>query len=242
MNLRDEAIDIWAFLDCVLDDSFLELQTAAASPFCNPNAKLIASIATRSRLLNKLVLDFSFFEERIDEYVPLEKLQSMILSLSSLKHLSSLSLFRLNEHYISIMKLIGKSCPSLSYLSINLETKGIEDEDVVALIMGEQVDQLPSVQIEDNGLQRVLVPIESRTPLCFSLRYLILKHQYDGTQQKLSNSAIAFVLRHFPFLLKLDLCTGEAIKIHHNTRVLVENTNVTLGNIERKPVFSTNFL
>jgi len=129
--------------------------------------------------------------------------------------------------------LVGKSCPSLSYLAIILETKGIEDEDVVALIMGEKVDQLPSVQIDDIGLQRVLVPIEIRTPLCFSLRHLIFKHKNHGAQHKLSNSAITFVLRHFPFLLKLDVSAGEAIKIHHNTRILVENINFTLGNIER---------
>lgn len=242
MNFRDETIDNWAFLDCVLDDSFLELQTAAASPFCEPNAKLITTITTRSRLLNKLELDFSFFEERDDEYVPLEKVESMILSLSSLKHLSSLCLFRLNDHYISILKLVGKSCPSLSYLALILETKGIEDENVIALIMGEpSVDQLLSVQIDDDGLQRVLVPIEFRTPFCFSLRHLILKHKNHGTSSKLSNSAIAFVLRHFPFLLKLDVSTGEAIKIHHNTRVLVENASATLGNIERKPVLSLIF-
>lgn len=100
-----------------------------------------------------------------------------------------------------------------------------------------------SEEIDENGLPNLLVPIEFRTPLCFSLRHLILsKHKYHGTPPKLCNSAIAFVLRHFPFLLRLDVSTGEAIKTHHNTRVLVENTHLMLGNIERKLRFRSSLV
>lgn len=55
-----DLVDIWAFLDCVLDENFDELKTNVTYPNAQASAKLISTIAKRSPNLKTLRLNFQF--------------------------------------------------------------------------------------------------------------------------------------------------------------------------------------
>jgi len=82
-NSKDECL-----VDLVLGNGFVELETLVAFPGCEPNAKLIQTIAKRSPLLKKLELDFYLMKEGTNS----EILRPVILSLASLEHLTNLLL------------------------------------------------------------------------------------------------------------------------------------------------------
>lgn len=205
-----------------MDESFHELETYVSAPESEPSGKLVITIAKRSSQLQKLKLNFNYMKRTTLG----DKLEPIILNLSSLKNLTSLCLYELNSNHRSVLKFVGKSCPSLSHLSLlthpksesNCRTTG---KDVLSLIFGELIDFLlpdkndKPAWISDDALQQLLVPFKYRTPLCFSLRQLEL-----GDGANMSNATAAFAIRSIPFLQKIDLSMSRAIAILHRTRKL----------------------
>jgi len=107
---REECIvDIWVFLDCVLDESFKELVTHVAFPGAEPNHKLIPTIAKHSPLLKKLTLNFKFMKAGTN----LERFKSFICSLTSLEHLTDLTLTEVRDGYASAN--MASRCPICSF-------------------------------------------------------------------------------------------------------------------------------
>lgn len=107
-------IDIWVFLSVVLDSHFLKLKTHIAFPGSEPNPKLISVIAENSPLLQKLLLNFKLMKT---ENTGL--LKPLMLPLSSLEHLTKLSLCSLNNQIkTTVLSLIGASCPKLTHLDV----------------------------------------------------------------------------------------------------------------------------
>jgi len=216
------------FLDCVLDDSFEELEIDAVLPYHQyPDQKVITTIANRSSSLAKLSINFTFMKPR-------ETLDPFILSLSALQNLTSLSLHEINtgfgannwDNKMSVFKCIGQSCPLLSYLSVSGFT--VWKAVLSLIVVGELVDGIMLTKNHretkwslDATLQRLRVPPEYLTPLCSTLKHLHIKisksYCYDSM-----NSTLAFALRHLPMLQNLD-SNSMAVKIFYDTCGLIDS-------------------
>ncbi len=175
-QMRKNLIEPWAFLDCVLDETFKELKTPAAHPDSEPNySRLISTIVERSSELQKLTIDC----RSIKNPTSAEKITPLITSLSSLEHLTSLNLHPMEESHRPVLKLIGNACPLLTHLSIS--GFKFSANDIFSLILGDFADQLfpvnedPKVWSEDSSsLEFLQAPSEILTPICFTLRHLVL--------------------------------------------------------------------
>jgi len=223
-------VDIWAFFDSVLDESFEELETHVVFRGAEANALLISTIAKRSPYLKKLKLNFKFdCTQCSPQLVP------MIQSLDSLHHLTSLTLYHLAGHFDDnpVLTFIGKSCPSLTHLRL-AKSNPTSKHDILAIILGELVDfligphQVFDVQpyrrfkkvnwAEDSALGRLRVPSKYLTPLCYTLRHLELIECINHHYYPVIDPTIAtFILRHMPLLEKLEGCSGtkRAIQLLH---------------------------
>ena len=137
--------DIWVFLDCVLDNSFTELETWVASPKAEPKEKLVHSICNRSPSIEILKLNFEMVGK---SKLLMDKLQPIISSLSTLTHLTSLSLHHLNKRHRGLLNCIGTSCPKLHHLCIT--GFYIINEDILALMLGETLNQFPDREKVEN--------------------------------------------------------------------------------------------
>jgi len=214
-------VDIWPFLDCVLDDTFLELKTHAAFPGTKPSLKLMSTIAEKSPNLQKLTLDFQLVKSKGGAVM--EHLKTIVLSLSSLQQLTSLHFSDLDEKLLkpSALSHLGSSCPGLSHLRIG--SCNVHKKVVFALIVGQLYDDLlPDSSEEpdwfkDSALDRLAVPPELLSPLCFTLLELDLS-LYDNRGNSNAAFVAAFALRHFRKLQTMDdpvpTCLG--IKILHD--------------------------
>jgi len=156
-------VDLWAFLDCVLDNSFEDLDTNVALPGCEPNAKLIETIAKRSPLLKKLELYFDLMKEGIKS----EILRPVILSLGSLEHLTYLLLMFPDELDVklrsSLLSLVGEACPLL--ITLRVVGGGVfSKKEIYGLLMGEVAYKKLSREteepewLEDSHFSRLKVP------------------------------------------------------------------------------------
>jgi len=194
--LKGNTIKPWVFLECVLDESFKELEIHAASPGAEPNSRLISTIAECSCELQKLKIDFRLMKNPIQ----VEKISPLITSLSSLEYLTSLNLHQMREAHRSVLKLIGNSCPLLSHLSISGFC--VTANDIFSLIFGEFADKLFTDKVF-LSLEILQAPSEILTPFCYTLRHLKLSfgsEMYTETFYSLAT----FVLRHLPSLEKMD--------------------------------------
>ena len=229
--------EIWVFLDCVLDDSILELETHIAYPYADSgiDSNLIPTIINRSPLLKKLTINFRYVHRiRIREWE--EKIEHSVESLISLQHLTSLTLFHLNADVYfrsSLLSRLGKSCPLLSHLSvINDGNAGLNVKDLLAIILGEFVDELPLKpdSLLKHRLAVLQIPPECLTPLCFTLQHLELKdelksngsNRMDHVHDEFVAYYLAFTLRHLPSLQKfVGFPTSfiPAIHILHTPRI-----------------------
>ncbi len=211
----------------MLDESFKELTTPIAFPGCEPNPKLITTIAERASYLEKLQISFFMMKK-----TSTEALIPVFLSLAGLNCLTSLSLFMLPESHKSVLKYLGSCCPLLSDLYVTGFT--IEKRDILAIVLGELIDDLlPNDSKEaawsnDTVLRGLVVPPKFLSSLCVSLKRLfftdidpknewaVYSEPYDPIG--FSDSTLAFALRHLSSLEEFD---GTAIKskaiiiLHH---------------------------
>lgn len=214
--VAESIVDVWPFLNCVLDETFLELNTHTGFPDSEPNPKLISTINKRSPLLKKLNLDCTPMKSE----TKIKNLRPFILSLSSLEHLQVLELFwsKENEHLSGrVLSLIGKTCPLLTRLKI-VQNSIITKRDIMAIVLGELVDELlPEKEtpkeptwLEYDRLTRLEVPPQLITPICSSLQELHLFWEWENALQlkdpedlELELPIIIFILRHFSSLIHL---------------------------------------
>jgi len=247
---EDCVVDLWAFLDCVLDESFEDLETYIAFPGCEPNEKLIATIAKRSPFLKKLKLDFSVMKKGTKPKI----LSPLILPLLSLEHLTDLSLrlCKFDEKLRpTLLSLIGKSCPLLSRLEVEIDSV-IKKEDVLAICMGELACDMNSggsnecEWLQDDEFSRLKVPEKLLTPVCFTLKELSLywstfgRVTDDGSSDKFSVSYCAvFILRHLPLLEKLHMPFGECCSaiehLHQQSRSQLKFEKAALRHYKGPP-------
>ncbi len=165
-------------------------------------------------------------------------MKSALLPLSSLHNLTNLFLYNLDKSHRSILSLIAECCPSLTHLSVSGFRFG--KKDILALVLGRLADYLlPLAKIsrpewkEDYALQNLVVPGKYLSSLCFTLRHF---HVGDHEYNSLSKSVAVFLLRHFPFLEKIDECfpTVGAIKILHTDQSEnVEEKNANQAKFEK---------
>lgn len=206
-NCLEGNIDIWAFLDCVLDESFEELETHIAVQDSDPCPLLIPTISMRAPLIKKLELNLDLMKKNVD----VRKLENVIQSLSSLQHLTELCLVGVTfSSRLPVMCHIGKYCPLLTHLTV-LGDKNLSNAAVLALTIGELFNVMFPTENEycrliDSTMERLVIPPELRTPICSTLRRFIIFPTYlEQKKVPSSPSAVAFLLRHFPFLEELTL-------------------------------------
>jgi hypothetical protein len=241
--------DIWEFLDCVLDNSFTELETWVAFPEAEPNEKFVHSICNRSPSIEKLKLNFETVWKSTFLMV---KLHPIISSLSTLTHLTSLSLYHVHHRYSGLLNYIGTSCPKLHHLCIT--GFYIINEDILALLLGEKLNQFPDREKveEKNDINLKIMP-DALSPFCFTLQHLQLQYLMEEKQKfkkscelsrhqilenwkenrefkhNCKNSAsVARLLRHMPNLRRIDHTRSSvcyAIKLLHQ----IPKANQNLG-------------
>jgi len=201
-QFKGNVIESWAFLDCVLDESFKELEIHAALPGSEPDSRLISTIAECSSELQELKIDFRLMKIPIE----VEKICPLITSLSSLEYLTCLNLHQMREAHRSVLKLIGNASPLLTHLSISGFC--VTANDIFSLIFGKFFDKLfPGNRVFPQGplalIELFQAPSEILTPFCFTLRHLQLSFGSDMYTDKFYSLA-AFILRHLPSLEKMD--------------------------------------
>jgi len=189
-------------LDVVLVESFLELKTCVTFPGSEPNPELFSTIVKGSPLLQKLQLDFDSCGT-----TSMDVVEKRVGSLSSLKHLTHLSLASLDpEIRQTVLSLVGKSCPWLTHLSINGYPHG--NQEILSLILGETMSSFfPNADYlrascYDEKLDGLKVPKDRLTPMCSTLReFNYHGNEWDGKERDaVSYSTVAFALRHLPCL------------------------------------------
>jgi len=209
---------IWSFLECILDENFLELETHISLPKMDPDSKLIPTIADCSPLLQKLKLNFEGMKKE-KKFENVEKLKPVILSLNSLDHLTCLSLHNLDKSYRRVLRFLGKL--KLSHLSLG--GFNIETQDVLAIVLGELLDNIPESDlgiVDGIVLNVVQIPSEYLTPLCSTLSHLEIGETvgYREASWKINFSTAAFALLHLPCLQKMGECeilSRSIVFLHH---------------------------
>lgn len=229
----DHKSDIWVFLDCVLDASFVELDTHIVFPKTEPNEKVIQIIGYRSPNIETLKLNF----EMVMKKTPLEKLKPIVISLNVLTNLTSLSLYCLNKHHRAILNYVGHSCPKLEHFCVT--GFRIVKKDLLALILGDTLDLFPGKDVileEESDIHKFQILPQYLAPLCSSLQHLQLEDleekkklrkscEYSG----LSYSAVAFAIRHMTILHRIDHSSSSvssAVKLlNQNSKEIYEETD-----------------
>lgn len=232
---KKNQIDVWVFLDAVLDGSFKELKTFIALPSSDavPDDMLVPTILKWSPLVEKLTIDCGPIDVGYDDIEePLTELtKSTFRSLHSLQHLTHLCLHSIcSVQRFTVLSVIGTACPSLSHLGVFAEK--IDIKDILALIFGEYInnllgysyDYVRSSWCESESLEHLELPSKYLTPICSTLRELQLYYDAEGYEDEngyneIDASDAAFALRHLPLLQVVDkrIPTSLAVtKLHHN--------------------------
>jgi len=190
-------------LDSVLDESFDQLNVVF--PISGePDPELFSIISRRSPHLKELELDFYFYYGATYCMGNLETLMGPLSSLENLTHLTLCSLE--DELRQIVLSLVGKCCPLLTHLSIEgFPNWPVGEQEILRLIFGEKLSSVFPNGYNDEELDHLNVPAERLAPFCSSLR--VLKYYNcsfnKGDEVKrdaLSESNVAFALRHLPFL------------------------------------------
>ncbi|KAI9555851.1 hypothetical protein GHT06_018368 [Daphnia sinensis] len=206
-NDTDQKSDIWVFLDCVLDNSFVELDTHVVFPKTEPNEKFVQTICSHSPNIEKLKLNF----EMVAKSTPIEKLNPIVISLNTLSKLTTLSLYYLNKHHRTLLNCIGMSCPRLRHLCIT--GFRFQKKDVLALMFGETICSFADNEaiFEEENYVNMKISPAYLTPFCSILQHLQLedteerkKFQKSREFSRLSPSSVALLLRNLPNLQRID--------------------------------------
>lgn len=242
-------IDNWVFLDCVLDKSFKDLEIHAAFPDSKLCSKVIPIVVKWCPDVEKLLINFGLRDNSTSSKEWLDKGKSIILPLSSFQSLKHLSLKEADDwELISMLPLLGKSCPSLSHLSVNGYTLYVDI--LLALILGEAYFEigsnnalLPPSLLKDDKLEGLVIPPERLSPICFTL--IDFRLETIDQDCTINASAISFALRHLPLVERMGktMPVSLAIKILYNSptfRVQEEWRNAFKDPDANQLIFSRN--
>jgi len=206
-----------SFLNSVLDHSFTTCSLCGSkrTKLNFPEGQeLLNVICSRSPLLHTLNLSFgTTYPCTFDS-----------LKMGNLNNLTSLSLsLETPSLCINLFSSIGKSCPQLASLHIG-GTLSFGRSQVLALMLGDSrhllLKEFPKKIADMVNIE--LSPSESLNPICFSLKHLHYeRNNYMYAYNCYYCPPIAFVLRHFPNLEKLECSTCVHIKQSRNQ---IENT------------------
>jgi len=194
---------LYAYLDCVLDESITELKVPNNLPVTflhgSNNSNLFEIIAERSPFLSDIHLHFnaSFISRRMLSSFP-ESATMFVTSLQQLRNLTSLSISHMYPEYRSFFRHVGSSFPALK--SLTVVEFSITAEDILDVIGGQH--HHVTLQREANRfaghLHRFQLDPESVTPICATLQHLRLGG--GNLVRDVAAPVIAFVLRHMPNL------------------------------------------
>ncbi len=209
--------DVCVFLDCVLDKNFKDLKIHTAFPDAKLCSKVIPTVVKWCPDLKKLSINCGLRNVSTCEEDWREKGESVIRPLSSLQHLTDLSLYDTTDwELLSMLPLIGKSCPFLSHL--NVHGYELYVDILLVLILEEAFDhdalpvRHPSFWKNDQ-LECLVIPPERLSPISFTLVDFRLKSTDQACS--INASAISFALRHLPLIQRMgkQMPVSLAIKI-----------------------------
>jgi hypothetical protein len=204
-----------SFLNSVMDHSFTTCSLIRSKQFelnLPEGQELLNVICSRSPLLQSLHISFNMVNP--------SKFDS--LKIGDLNNFTSLSLsLQTSCLCINLFSSIGKSCPRLASLHIaGALSFGVYQ--ALTLILGDARHTL-SVQVPKQAAAMVdvqLSPSVTLNPICFSLKHLLYDSDDIYGNIECYCPPIAFVLRHFPKLEKLECSTCK----HFKTSKQIENT------------------
>jgi len=238
--------NIYSALDCSLDEHFTKLRITSLFPATDESfSTLMSIIAHRSPKLEELNITFSYNATKrgasndIFEHPDSSLMQdSRLCCLKSLTISKNDSMWRPRQVGIespkSILKTVGRYCPSLSKLS--LDGMCFMAKDIIDFIMiGEISDVLFPTQFGGwsysvfDGLR---IPPRYLNPLCFTLEELSVT-SYNCRDYCCdcwmcdSTSVIAFLLRHLPELQTTDSTSSISSDITNAICLLYEKSKST---------------
>ncbi len=234
-------LNIFAVMDCILDEYFKNLQVCLPSPVLRSFTNLMAIITRHCPDLEHLEVSF---QDSVSSNLVLEIKRTSCLNKnelytippnSPLLSLKSLTLNFKNAGCIScpvsssLWSIVGKLCPVLTRLKVT--GADLHRWDFVALIVNAEIAEILfpidgwnpawSENSVYNGIFQI--PFQFLNPLCSTLKELILDPQefYSYDSKFSVDSVFAFALRHLHMLEKIDVGTYhlltilEAIKLLH---------------------------
>ena len=215
-DTNTERPDAWVFLDCVLDETFTNLDISTLPPnLFEKGHKLFKTIASRAPFLTTLEINFESTGE-----ISLKMLTALTNCLSSLKHLKDLSLKQLmpssfpNGDYKQFLIHLGSSCSQLTSLCLSSFDFTCDEEHLLAVILGGRFPTIPDSAKKKlwgtdwSNLHKIQIFKDHLTPICSSLKKLEPTYPtsekncyckgYGYTSRAVSS--MAFILRHLPKL------------------------------------------
>jgi len=218
--------DVCVAMDCLLDDSLLDLEIHVPSSFClEMFPKLLSIIANRSPKLCELAITFhgnnKIMASAADQLLVSKPAEQDFF----LNCLTELTLRYCKHHYTDgsdvndeppkldvLFVTVAELCPILAHLLVCGFCNKIKSRSVLSLITGTFSNTLFPTDdqrwAEDAVLDGLQVPTVFLSPLCFTLKSMGLigrcwrKRCDCGSRSKtvISASTVAFVFRHFPAL------------------------------------------
>jgi hypothetical protein len=187
------------FLNTVLDSSFKKLELSKKIEEHLDLAlatQILKIISSCSPLLQTLQLPF-FLE---DQTAPLGA--SFCKQLGKLTHLTSLTLsFKTSDQCLDLFSSLSQSCSRLATLSLGKIP--FDSNQVLALMLGSKRALLPRTFPKESAkLISIQFTAESVSPICSSLK--CLHYDCDEAADDCNSPPLAFILRHFKNLEKLD--------------------------------------
>lgn len=241
------APDLFAVLDCILDEHFQGLKVSLPFPAHKSFSTLIPIITCRCPKLQALQVAFRYkvgsYDAREDSCTEPEP----IAPGSFLSQLQSLTLYwmeregpisTLENWRKSVYSIIGKHCTSLTKLEIDGGIAAHQLGTIMPLIVNRDVVNILFSRNERRWNQNpllcdFLIPSEFLNPLCFTLKELSLWSLVPYPTSKHELSACAFALRYLTKLKVVDfqLPTINVVKHLYKT-VLIHNEEFEKACIE----------
>ncbi len=226
-----------------MDESFVELETHIAFPGTQLNPEVIPIIARLSSKLEKLEVKFSNVKKET-QLEKVEQVFLSLNSLKSLTSLHIDHLDDYHSSALKFIGRACPLLTSLK-VHFDLKDCRLRISHILAIIVGELVDQLvppsdwnKSEESEDDdsmyedeeeeqnqdepiwmaakSFQRIWLPTQYLTPICYTLRHLGLMRNACWSEygKPKYDAMAAFALRHLPQLEQLDgMQTSSAIRI-----------------------------
>ena len=166
--------DVCTFLDCILNEDFLELKICILDPSFDTFSTVLSVIACRAPELKKLEIDFlgkfnlSFISQLTSSSTLLRSLDHLSLTNHGLAQLDLASIL-----YYSLLGIIGKCCPVLT----RLEATGFGTMDA------------GSLRLLLNEFLKIVLPVDAITEAVKFLRKIKIQHpEMENLEQATSRA------------------------------------------------------